>query len=218
VHSALASHPFDGSAITLLVCILFSQRSLHHEFHHPRAQLYSFLVESSCIMCPRLVLLGLLLLLPMPSFLLFASSMPRLQGKSKRESDWQQNRPRLAIRPTPTPVPSHNSSPSSPASSKYFTHSLNGLPPLSSPYACRIKWFEILGNSLGFNPGPIPNLASSSQPAPVAPPNSPENSAPYPSLVHFPPVQYLCEGFLGGHGQHQEKPHSCSDYATCAKV
>jgi hypothetical protein len=173
VHSTLASHPFDGSAITLLVCIR----------HY---------VPLSGAPWPS-----------SPSPYAFFPFICFIHAETRKKV---QTRIRLATKstafgnsPTPTPAPSHNSPPSSPASSKYSTHSLSGLPPLSSPYACRIKWFEILGNSLGFNLGPIPNLASSSQPAPVAPPNSLENSAPYPSLVNFPPVQYLCEGFLGVH-------------------
>jgi hypothetical protein len=81
-----------------------------------------------------------------------------------------------------------------------------------------IEWFNLLGNSLGFNPGPISYLASSLQPAPVVPPNSPANSTHEPSPVHFPPVQALNEGFCASHGHQQEKPHSCSDCSSWTKV
>jgi hypothetical protein len=107
-----------------------------------------------------LLLLGFLNFLPVLDFPHHASVMPRQRGKSKRGSAWQPNRPRLALRPPP--APSHSSSPSSPTSSAQSGHSLNSLSPLSSPYACRIEWFDLLGNSLGFNPGPISDLASTS--------------------------------------------------------
>jgi hypothetical protein len=63
-----------------------------------------------------------------PSYLLFASIMPRLRGKSKRGSTWYQNRPRMAIQPQPTPAPSHNSLPSSPSSSSQSSQSQSSLP------------------------------------------------------------------------------------------
>jgi hypothetical protein len=144
--------------------------------------------------------------------------MPRQQGKSKRVLAWQPNRSRLEIRPLPAPAPSHISSPSSPTSSTQSGHSLNGLSPLSFPYACRIEWLDLLGNSLGFNPGPISNLASSSQPTLVIPPNSPTNSTHETSPVHSPPIQAPSEGFRASHGHQQEKPHSYSDYACCIKI
>jgi hypothetical protein len=81
-----------------------------------------------------------------------------------------------------------------------------------------MKWLDLLGNSLGFNPGPISDLASSSQLALVIPPNSPVDSAHEPSLVHSPPVQDLSEVLYTIHGHQQQKPHSCLDCASYTKI
>jgi hypothetical protein len=118
------------------------------------------------------------------------------------------------MRPPPSPAPSHSSS----SSLVQSVHRINGIFPLSSPYECRMKWLDLLGNSLGFNPGPISDLASSSQLALVIPPNSPVDSAHEPSLVHSPPVQDLSEVLYTIHGHQQEKPHSCLDCASYTKI
>jgi hypothetical protein len=81
----------------------------------------------------------------------------------------------------PRPAPSHSSSSLSPSSSSSLaqsSHSPNSLPPLSSPFSCRLEWFDLSGTSLGFNPGPLGDLASASQSVPVAPPNSLAHSLP----------------------------------------
>jgi hypothetical protein len=66
--------------------------------------------------------------------------------------------------------------------------SLSSLPPLSSPFACRLEWFDLSDNSLGFNPGPLSDLASTSQPIPVAPPNSSRTHQPIrPQPNHIVP-------------------------------
>jgi hypothetical protein len=143
--------------------------------------------------------------------------MPRLWGKSKKGLAWYQNMPLMAIQPQPAPTPSHNSLPSSPSSSGQSSQSQSDLPPLSSPWACRVEWFDLLGNSLGFTPEPLPDLASSSQPALVVPPNSHENSSSAPPLVHSPPVQSPQEDTSVHREKPPDQPHSCSDCTTCAK-
>jgi hypothetical protein len=47
---------------------------------------------------------------------------------------------------------------SSPSSLTQCSPDQSGLPPLSSPWACRVKWFDLHGNSLDFAPGPLPEL------------------------------------------------------------
>jgi hypothetical protein len=192
----------------------------HYSYHvAPRLvhQFFLFPAEPPLGLHSSLVLTCYVSQLLVPSYLLFASAMPRLRGKSKQGSAWYQNRPRMAIRPQPAPTPSHNSPPSSPSSSGQSSQSQSGLPPLSSPWACRVEWFDLLGNSLGFSPSPLPDLASSSQPALVIPPNSPENSSPEPPPVHPPLVQSPQEDTSVHREKPPDQPHSCSDCASCAK-
>jgi hypothetical protein len=88
-------------------------------------------------------------------------AMPRLRGKPKRGPLWFQNKVAIASRHPPIPAPSPSSSPPSSAQS---SPGQSGLPPLSSPWACRVEWFDLHDNSLGYAPGPIQDMASSSQP------------------------------------------------------
>jgi hypothetical protein len=67
--------------------------------------------------------------------------------------------------PTLNPIEAHTST--------QPTHeSTLDLSPLSNPYACRIKWFDSLGNSLGFSPPP---------------PSPPHHPPPPPLPPHHPP-------------------------------
>jgi hypothetical protein len=122
----------------------------------------SFPVEQTSSLQLSLAFTFLVWLLSAPSCILSALSMPRLHGKPKRGPVWYQNKASMAIRPPHVLAPSPNSSPSSSAQS---SPGQSDLPPLSSPWACRVEWFDLHGNSLGFSPGPIQDLASSSQPA-----------------------------------------------------
>jgi hypothetical protein len=56
-----------------------------------------------------------------------------------------------------------------------------GLSPLSNPYGCRVEWFDLLGNSLGYAPPPpSPPRRPSFPPPPPHP--SPATSPPSPLL------------------------------------
>jgi hypothetical protein len=81
----------------------------------------------------------------------------------------------------------------------------HGLTKSSGSTSCGIHWVS-----------PV-DLASSSRPALVVPPNSPKNSDPEPLPVHPPPTQSPQDGT----SIHQEKPrdqsHSCSYCASCVK-
>jgi hypothetical protein len=110
---------------------------------------------------------------------------------------------------------------SSPSSSSQSSPGLSNLPPLSSPWACRVEWFDLHGNSLGFAPGPIQDLASSSQLAmvPLAPP--PEHFIPFP-----PPSPPVVEPSIlaplaeppASLEEPPGQPHSCSDCASCSRI
>jgi hypothetical protein len=48
------------------------------------------------------------------------------------------------------------------------TTNLSTLSPLPNPYACRLEWFELFGNSLGYVP-PLPSLPHHHPPPPFSP-------------------------------------------------
>jgi hypothetical protein len=82
----------------------------------------------------------------------------------------------MASRHPPSFAPALSSSPSS---STQSSPDQTDLPPLSLPWVCHVEWFDLHGNSLGFSPGPLPELASTSQSA-VARPSCPPPYAPSP--------------------------------------
>jgi hypothetical protein len=99
----------------------------------------------------------------------FEGSRREVPSGTKTERPWKARHP-------PTFAPMLISSPSS---STQSSPDQCGLPPLSSPWACRVEWFDLQGNSLRNAPGPLPDLASTSQPA-LARPSSPPPFAPSP--------------------------------------
>jgi hypothetical protein len=140
--------------------------------------------------------------------LLFFFPMPRQRGKSKRGAAWynSRGRGRQATQNLPQ-TPDRASTPD--------------LPPLSSPWACRVEWFDSMGNSLGFapklspEPPPIHQPPSrlpspSSLPSPTAPLTSsssplPSSASPHSSSDVPPPLSpplppppscARCDGFM----------------------
>jgi hypothetical protein len=118
--------------------------------------------------------------------------MPRIRGKSKRGATWYaargrgvRGRGRQAL-PSLPPDPARASTPEHPLASPRVIspdHSPDratspGLPPLSSPYACRVEWFDSQGNSLGF----APKLSPSPPRQPPPPPPPPPSAPPAPSV------------------------------------
>lgn len=193
-----------GFEFALRVCWYYELHQVHWKLHSPVA-------EPSRVRLSSQLPLRHLSFSPVCFSPHCVSEMARQRGKSKRGSAWQPSRPRLALHPPP--APSHNSSSSSPSSLSQSSHSLNNLPPLSSPFACRLEWFDLSGNSLGFNPGPLDDLASASQSILVAPPNLPTNSPTQlpPALPHCAQTQR--GGYEASHGS-QQRPHSYADSAS----
>jgi hypothetical protein len=85
-----------------------------------------------------------------------AISMPRLRGKSKRGAAWYAARGRAAREHGSPQKPRcpHLKPIVSPTPAQPTRESTLDLSPLSNPFACRIEWFDSLGNSLGFAPPP----------------------------------------------------------------
>jgi hypothetical protein len=111
---------------------------------------------------------------------------------------------------------SHSSSSSSPSSSSSLvqsSHNPNNLPPLSSSFSYRLEWFDLSGTSLGFNPGPLGDLASTSQSVPVAPPNSQPTRPPSRPMPCYTSAHSQGDGHEASQGSHQ-RPHSHVDSCT----
>jgi hypothetical protein len=123
--------------------------------------------------------------------------MPRLRGKSKRGAAWYAARGRGSRgrgKQTLQSLPQDSARASTPELPLASTRATSPdhpperattpeLPPLSSPYACRVEWFDNHGNSLGFAPKLSPEPSSPHQPPPRPPPPSapPIPSAPLSS-------------------------------------
>jgi hypothetical protein len=117
--------------------------------------------------------------------------MPRLRGKPRRGATWYAARgkemphsdallavnppiaPALLIAPDPpfAPAPAEPIREAdlpvlapivAPAPAEPILEAPQDLSPLSNPYACRLEWFDTMGNSLGFAPPPPPPLSTSS--------------------------------------------------------
>jgi hypothetical protein len=207
---------------TLVIFCATTPRLDHNASPVPTEQPSSFRLRLLCwLSAPLLEFFDLPASVALPSSSLLLV-MPLLRGKPKRGPLWYQTYGCMANRVPPVVL--HQPPSSSTSSSSLSSSSLSSLPPLSSPWACRVEWFDHQGHSLGFTPGTIQDLASSSQTSmvPLTPPpelsaplsttlspHRPLGGVPHPAPLVEPPTPLE---------EPPGQPHSCSDYASCSHV